>query len=326
MKQLDFESKYRADWQAMSDLLDQLEGIKDKGDNFQALAASFPKRYRQLCQQLSIAETRQYSPMLTDDLHQLTLRGHRYLYQQKSNLVASFFKFLAKDFPIALRQQWRFWLFSSLLFYVPALFMGIGCYLDSEFIFSLMDYNSVKDMEFMYDPNNDHLGRTEERKADSDFMMFGYYIMNNVGIDFKTYASGIVFGLGSVFFMVFNGLSIGGVAGHLTQKGYTDTFWPFVSGHSALELTAATIAGAAGLMLGRAVINPQNHTRLLALRKAGIESFPLISGAAIMTFLAAFIEGFWSATPGVPHWVKYSIGISSWIAVFTYLLFAGRSK
>jgi len=54
------------------------------------------------------------------------------------------------------------------------------------------------------------------------------------------------------------------VAGHLTQKGYTDTFWPFVSGHSALELTAATIAGAAGLMLGRAVINPQNHTRLLA--------------------------------------------------------------
>ena len=32
-------------------------------------------------------------------------------------------------------------------------------------------------------------------------------------------------GLGSLFFLLFNGLVIGAVAGHLTQIGYIGTFW-----------------------------------------------------------------------------------------------------
>ena len=162
------------------------------------------------------------------------------------------------------------------------------------FLYSLISFDQVKDVEFMYNPENRNLGRTEAREADSDFMMFGYYIFNNIGIDFKAYAGGLAFGLGSIFFMVFNGLYIGGVAGHLTGIGYSETFWSFVSGHSALELTGATIAGAAGLILGYALINPKQYSRMLALKKAGIESFPLIAGAAFLTFLAAFVEGFWS--------------------------------
>ena len=178
----------------------------------------------------------------------------------------------------------------------------------------------------MYDPSNATLARPEGRESDSDFMMFGYYIFNNVGIDFKTYASGLLLGIGSIFFMIFNGLHIGGIAGHLTNKGYIETFWPFVSGHSALELTAATIAGAAGLKLGYSLINPKGFTRGLALKQAGIDSFPLICGAGFMTFLAAFVEGFWSATPGIPNLIKYAIGIAAWLAVFSYLLLAGRKS
>ena len=41
--------------------------------------------------------------------------------------------------------------------------------------------------------------------------MFGFYILNNVSIGFRSFAGGIIFGLGTIFFLVFNGLILGGV-------------------------------------------------------------------------------------------------------------------
>ena len=61
-------------------------------------------------------------------------------------------------------------------------------------------------------------------------------------------AAGLLFGLGSVLFLIFNGLIIGAICGHLTEIGYGQTFWSFVIGHGAFELTAIALAGAAGLL------------------------------------------------------------------------------
>lgn len=326
MKQLDFERKYQAFWEQCEALLQQLENPSSRNELYQKHWPQFPHYYRKLCQQLSTAQSRQYSPLITDYLHNIVLRGHRYLYQQKSSPLHGLKHFIASGFPVALRKEWRSWLLASCTFYIPAIFMGLMCYFDSEFILSLIEYDQLKSVESMYDPSNAKIGREEGRQSDSDFMMFGFYIWNNVGIDFKAYASGLLFGIGTLFFMIFNGLYIGAVAGHLSGVGFVETFWSFVSGHSALELTAATIAGAAGLKLGYALINPKGFTRILALKHAGIESFPLISGAALMTFLAAFVEGFWSATPGVAAEIKYAVGIIAWVAVFSYLLLAGKNN
>lgn len=326
MKQLDFEHKYRDFWLNFSRLLDQLEKVHDEDELCARQWPEFPAQYRKLCQHLSLAQTRQYSPRLTDQLHALVLRGHQHLYQAKPSVMAASLRFIARTFPQALRADWRVWLIASLMFYLPGIFMALMCYSDPDFIRTIMSYSDLQQLEYMYNPATEITGRAEGRQADSDFYMFGYYVMNNVGIDFRAYASGIFFGIGSAFFMIFNGLNIGAAAGHLSQQGYTETFWGFVAGHSALELTAATIAGAAGLKLGYALINPGRYSRALALRKSGSATIPLITGAALMTFLAAFVEGFWSATAGVPAEVKYSVGILAWIAVFAYLLLAGRNS
>lgn len=326
MKQRDFENRYRAFWHNFVKLLEQLEGRQVKDEAFEQNWHEFPAHYRKICRHLSVAESRHYSPVLADYLHDMTLRGHKFLYRQKTSAWYRFFQLLAHDFPRMLRKDWRYWLVSSALFYLPLIFMGVMCFLDDQFIYSFVEYDQVKEYEAMYDPANRRPGAATERQSDSDFMMFGYYIMNNVGIDFRTYASGIFFGLGSIFFMVFNGLSIGSVAGHLSNVGFSETFWPFVAGHSALELTAATIAGGAGLKIGFSLINPGNYTRTLALKKAGIDTIPVITGAAVMTFLAAFVEGFWSATPWLSNEIKYTVGILSWMAVFAYLLGSGRDQ
>ncbi len=54
--------------------------------------------------------------------------------------------------------------------------------------------------------------------------------------------------------------------------------------------------------------------------------FPVIVGAALLTVLAAFFEGFWSASTTIPNNVKYLVGSLCWIAVIGFFAFAGRSK
>jgi uncharacterized membrane protein SpoIIM required for sporulation len=156
--------------------------------------------------------------------------------------------------------------------------------------------------------------------------MFGYYIMHNIGIAFQTFASGLLFGLGSAFFLFFNGLMVGAVAGHLTHIGYGQTFWSFVVGHGAFELSAIALAGAAGLQLGWALIAPGRLPRSEALRLAARKSVLLICGVMLFLLIAAFIEAYWSSTVGVAPTTKYLVGAALWLLVAVYLLFAGRTR
>jgi uncharacterized membrane protein SpoIIM required for sporulation len=156
--------------------------------------------------------------------------------------------------------------------------------------------------------------------------MFGYYIMHNIGIAFQTFASGLLFGLGSAFFLFFNGLMIGAVAGHLTHIGYGQTFWSFVIGHGAFELSAIALAGAAGLQLGWALIAPGRLPRAEALQLAARKSVLLICGVMLFLLIAAFIEAYWSSRTGLAPLTKYLVGAALWCLVATYLLFAGRTR
>jgi uncharacterized membrane protein SpoIIM required for sporulation len=199
--------------------------------------------------------------------------------------------------------------------------MGIACFLNEEFIFSIMSYSDVIGMESMYDPTNDRIGR--ERGTETDVMMFGHYIQNNIGIAFRTFAGGVLFGIGSVFFLVFNGLYIGAVAGHLTQMGYTETFYSFIVGHGAFELTAIVFAGAAGLKLGYALINPGQLKLTHALRLAGRDAVVIMFGTALMLLIAAFIEAFWSSTTSIAPEIKYIVGLLLAVLLTLYFVYCG---
>ena len=168
------------------------------------------------------------------------------------------------------------------------------------------------------------LGRPPE--AANQWMMWGYYIANNMRIDFQCFAGGLAFGLGSVFYLLFNGLHIGAVAGHLTPLGYIETFWGVVAGHSAFELSGIILSGAAGLKLGQALIAPGRLRRITALRLAARAALPLIWGAAGLTLLAAFIEAFWSPARSLPPGFKYWRGGLLWLATWSYLLGAGGRR
>jgi uncharacterized membrane protein SpoIIM required for sporulation len=322
MKQSLFESRHQPQWQAFAEQLTQLEQGKTKAGEL----ADFPHHYRRLCQHLALAQERGYSSYLVDPLQQLALRGHQQLYRHRSQLAANVLSFLLADFPRLVREQWRFVLIASLLFFGSLVGIALLVYLFPELIYSIVSPQQVAEMQSMYDPDASRLGRVAERASSEDWMMFGYYVMHNIGIAFQTFAAGLLFGLGSVFFLIFNGLIIGAISGHLTEIGYGQTFWSFVIGHGAFELSAIALAGAAGLQLGWALIAPGHLTRGESLRLAARKSVQMLCGVMLFLLIAAFIEAYWSSTTAIAPWVKYLVGAGLWLLVATYLTFAGRTR
>ena len=318
MKQQTFEQQHESLWQQFAQSLEQLE-------KKHVTSVHFPQQYRQLCHHLALARDRHYSPYLIERLNRLVLRGHQQMYTQRQHhFFASLFQFIIADFPHAIRSEWKLITLSALLFFMPLFLMATLVYIYPELIYSLMSFEQITDIESMYDPTAEHIGRN--RESSDDFLMFGYYIYNNIGIDFQVFAGGLLFCLGTLFYVIFNGVYIGGISGYLVQLGYHVPFFSFVAGHSSFELLAIVIAGAAGLKLGFALIAPQRLHRVQALIQAAKQSIILLYGVILMSLLAAFIEAFWSSNSAVDPIVKYVVGISFWVFILSYFSLMGRSR
>jgi uncharacterized membrane protein SpoIIM required for sporulation len=155
--------------------------------------------------------------------------------------------------------------------------------------------------------------------------MFGYYISHNIGIAFQCFAGGLFAGIGTLFYLLYNGAIAGAIGGYLTERGHSATFYSFVATHSAFELTAIVLSGAAGLKIGHSLLAPGRLRRGQSLVAATKDSAVIVSGAAIMLLIAAAIEAFWSSASWLPHPVKYAVASACWIGVLSYLAFQGRS-
>ena len=322
MRQANFVERHRKEWDEMREFL---ASSKRTADSRPFAGADFPARYRRLCQQLSVAESRGYSRGLQQELHDLVLRAHQQLYAERVAPWRAIARFLLLEYPQLVRSQWRYLAVAFALFMAPILILIATIQYHPDFVHSILDPDEIATMEFMYNPElQDRVGR--QREADTDFRMFTFYIRNNTSIGFRTFVGGILFGIGTVFFLLFNGLTIGAIAGHLTHLGYTETFWGFVSGHSAFELTAIMLSGAAGLLLGHALIAPGARSRRLALRESAAVGVKLMYGAAALFLAAAFVEAYWSSLATIPVIVKYGVGGLLWILVGAYFLIPGSRR
>lgn len=318
MRQERFVAEHEADWRRLEALLDRLDGRRGEGD-----PASLPRACRRVSQQLALATQRGYSPALVERLHELALRSHLHLYRPRLELGPRLRALLRVEVPRAVRREWPLVLLGHLLLYGPALAAGLAVVDEPSRVYLFLDPLQVETFEEMYDPQGEHFLR--ERAAGSDLEMFGFYIWNNVGIGFRTFASGALLGLGPVFFMATNGLHLGAVAAHLVGAGLGVPFSSFVIGHGSFELTAIVLAGAAGSRLGLGLLAPGPWPRAEALRRAAARALPVLEGAAILLVGAAVIEAFWSSSTLVPVAVKYAVGAALWLLVYGWLLLGGRA-
>lgn len=320
MKQQSFEQKYQSLW---DDFERQLDALEKRGRPQASVLQGFATHYRHVCTSLALAQERQYSPYLIDRLNGLALRGHQHFYRRPGHGWHQVVQFILWGFPAAVRREAIFVWLGVLLFFGPLLVMGVLTWANPDLVYGIYQPESVKSFVAMYDPaSKENLAQT--RGSAENLQMFGFYVRNNIGIGFQTFASGFLLGIGALFNLVYNGLAIGAVAGYLTEAGYTQTFWPFVIGHGAFELTAIAIAGGAGLKLGYGLLAPGRLSRKQSLIRAAREAMPLVYGMFFYLLIAAFLEAFWSSSAALPNATKFWAGGCFWLLSISYLCLGVR--
>jgi uncharacterized membrane protein SpoIIM required for sporulation len=329
MRQEAFVARHQDEWAAFEAWLvargDSPREARSKQSQWQGLRdEDVPARYRRICQQLALARSRGYSPQVLERLQALTQRGHAVFYRAPPPQWRRTLEFFLAEFPRLVRAQRGCLWAALLLFLVPLVGSFVAVQVSPELVYSVFEPAEVAGFEQMYDPTNPE--RKLGRESGDDFAMFGYYIMNNVSIGLRTFASGLLAGVGTIVVLITNGLMIGGVAGHLQVVGHGDPFWRFVAGHSAPELTAIVLAGAAGMQLGLALLAPGRRRRVDALIESGKVGAKLCLGVFAMLVFAAFVEAFWSSIGWMPAWIKFSVGGVLWTITLLWLVLGGRGR
>ncbi|MCL1471596.1 stage II sporulation protein M [Argonema antarcticum] len=303
-------------WKRLDALLKQVEkkGLKSlQATEIKELASL----YRSVSADLARSRTHHVGHTLVQDLQILTSRAYNQIYQgsrrQEWQAVIDFYKW---GFPATVQQTSGYIAAATALFLLGAAIAWWFTWQDPVFM-SLIVPESL--IEKVRDKHELWMGSIVgiEPLASSGITI------NNIKVSFAAIAGGITAGAFTVYILFFNGINIGAVATLVGQNNLAYPFWAFVFPHGALELPAIFFAGAAGLLIARAILFPGKYKRSDALKFYGSQASQLVFGIVPMLIIAGTIEGFYSPSPLVPEPFKYLAGI----LIFTLLvLYCNRKK
>ena len=310
------------------DVFDGLAGRVARGGLDVLSADEFPDfaaRYREVAADLARVRTYGADPTTSVRLERLVAAGHNALYRAERRSWRRLWQFVVVDAPAAVVTSWRTVALAAALFILPAIGgyallreqPGLAPSLIPDVMLERAEAGRVRGAE-----GSGYV----ELSADRRPVMATSIIANNVRVAVACFASGVALGVGSLLLLAMNGLQLGAVSGHFANLGVLGYLWTFVMGHGVLELFAIWVAGAAGFLLGRAVIVPGDYSRRDALVLAARRALPMVGAAVVLLLIAGLIEGLISASTAT---LTTRLLVTGGSAVFlvAYLLFgamAGR--
>ncbi len=323
MKKASFEQQSEPRWREVEELLEYLE--KDAANTE---AARLPALFRQVCSDLALAQHRMYGRKLCDRLNLLVVRCYSQLRKGMGQGWENIVGFFLHTFPRAVRKDWRLVAVALSLFWVPFGAMILASQHAPHWVFSVLEPTEIEMMDGMYGENAEPVDYMHKKYGGvgTSFAMFSYYVQHNIGIGLRTFGMGILFMVGALYELAWEGVKLGAMFGYVHYTGNADKIWRFAISHSSFELTGLIICGAAGMKLGLGVLFPGRLPRAEAIARAGREALPLLIGGVFLVFLAAIVEGFWSPTHWIPVEVKYAFGISMWGFWLAYFLTFGWGR
>jgi uncharacterized membrane protein SpoIIM required for sporulation len=271
--------------------------------------------YQRTAAQLSHARTYYDDPGLTARLTTLVASANAAIYGGRGGSIRSLGRFFTDTFPAAVYVNRRFIAAAAALMFVPAL--AFGAWLSTS------------------DRALDVAIPKEEQEALLQTQFEDYYssapaaefstkvLVNNIQVSFLAFAAGVFLCAGTGYILAYNGMNVGVAGGLFVHAHQAGKFFGLILPHGLLELTAVTIAGAAGLRLGWTVIAPGDRPRGEALAEEGRRSVVIVLGLMLCFIVAGIIEGF--VTPSdLPVFVRVAVGALVWVAFVFWVVTRGR--
>ncbi|MFI5386767.1 MAG: stage II sporulation protein M [Fimbriimonadales bacterium] len=319
MNEVAFVKKRESDWQRLTHLCDaaDVSPSKLKAEEFH----EFIRLYRRVSADLAQARTSSNNIQLINFLNDVVARAYGILYRSPRR---SLFRSIADALELAAQtvRRRRWFVLTS-----AALFVGSGF-----FSFFMLDWQPQTRTVFVpqgfeKDFEQWKTGKFPERGAEESTFATGFYMFNNPR---QAIVGGAVaaatFGLGTGWVLYENGAMTGALAHEVRPAGQMGHLFVSILPHGVTEISGLIISGAAGLVMGYALINPGRRRRGEALKAAGKDALVLLTTATLMMFMAAPIEGFFSFNPKVPVPVKALFALCSAIAWGLFWVFFGRKE
>lgn len=273
--------------------------------------------YQRVSSQLSYVRTFYHDPALTTRLTRIVAAANGVIYGKRARTVKVVRDFFMWTFPGAVYHVRRAILWSAVLFFVPAILIGVWLINDR----AALDASGSRSERVTY--VRDQFEQYYSENAHPVF--FSKVTTNNIRVSFFIFGAGIVLPVvGPVLILLLNGAPLGIISAWMVSDGDFWRFLGFILPHGMLELSAIVIAGGAALSLGWAVIAPGDRPRSLALRDEGRRLVAIIIGLMLMFVSAGVIEGFITGS-GLPVAVRVGVGALGWTAFVLYFVLRGRA-
>jgi len=285
----------------------------------------FGRLYRLAAADLARARYVLRSPLLAEYLNELVSRAHHLIHRNRSPLLPSLLNFIAVEFPQTVRTEILPITIAAVLILGAGLVGGIAYTADPDWGQLILTQPQLRDYERSLSQGPANLATAIEEEAMPAASAF--IITNNIRACVTATAGGILFGLGTIAALVFNGFLLGVIGSMFLTRGpeYNIYFWAGVLPHGVLEIPAIIIAGAAGFILARGILVPGKLSRGDALRKEGRTAMKLLGGVFILLLIAGLIEGFVTPlkVPWFPPPLKIVFAILLFASLLAYLTTAG---
>ena len=272
--------------------------------------------YQRVSGHLSHAQAAYGDAVLNATLTRLVADANAAIYGTRASPATAVRRFVFFSFPGAVWRIRHFVLVSALLTVVPAVAIGTW----------------IANSDAALDASGGEAARAAYVQQDfADYyssapasQFAAEVTFNNIQVSIAAFALGILGCIGTAGILAFNGANVGVAAGLFAAVGEQGRFWGLILPHGLLEITSVVVAGAAGLRLGWALIDPGDRTRGRALTEEGRRSVIVILGLIFTFGTAGLIEGFVTGSP-LPTAARVAVGVAVETAFLAYVWRFGRS-
>lgn len=205
------------------------------------------------------------------------------------------------------------------------------CFVLFIFFFFVGFYSSYADPQFVREIlGNDYVNMTEKNiangnpfgvyQSENHLLMFLEIMVNNIHVSFRFYVEGLLFPILTIPELFDTGIMVGSFDYMFYSKGLGGLFIIAVMIHGTLELTAITIASAAGIILGKSWMFPGTIKRIDSFKQGAKDSIKIIIGLVPIFMLAAFFEGFVTRYYQISNWLGITILSLSLVFIIGYFV------
>ncbi len=309
---LSFRRRYETEWRVLEELLAgrTRRGVRAlRGDRIGELT----RLYQEVTSHLSYARAYYPDHDVTLYLNALAARAHLVVYGKQGGQWRSVGRFLAADFPAAVRSCGVFF---ALSWSIMLSGMGVG------FIAVLLSQNSLYAFLPASFVQMFHPSKAGPHVVNAP-LMASSIMSHNIEVTVLSFLGAFTFGLFTVYELYFNGLLLGALAALFLRAHRSLLFWSLILPHGCIELTAISIAGTAGLSVAYRFLVPGRLTRRESFRMAFLTGGRLLAGTMVMLVVAGTIEGF--LTPStLSIGFKYAFAACTAVLLALYFTLAGR--